>query len=279
MALGEARDLAGDGRGEERGLALLLQGAEDLVQVVGEAHVEHLVGLVQDDGLDLVEAERAAVEVVHGPAGSGDDDVHAAGQAGELRGDGLAAVDGDDAHAEVPAVAVDRLGDLHRELPRGREDERRRPAATAVAGDAAAVDGGAGLAGLVHAAGEVLEDRQGEGGGLAGAGGGLGEQVAAREQGRDRRLLDGRGLLVAETGEGALEPLVEVEGGEAGGHEIGGGSGFRCGLGHLIDCGLGRLRGPLHAVGVHGGSRGIGGGRVGDGCGSLGGLRVLVVHS
>ena len=125
-----------------------LQRAEDLVQVVGEAHVEHLVGLVQDDGLDLVEAERAAIEVVHGPAGGGDDDVHAAGEAGELRGDRLAAVDRDDAHAEVLAVAVDRLRDLHRELPRGGEHERRRAAAAAVAGHAAAIDRGAGLAGL-----------------------------------------------------------------------------------------------------------------------------------
>ena len=39
-------------------------GAEDLLEVVGEAHVEHLVGLVEHDGLDLVEPERAAVEVV-----------------------------------------------------------------------------------------------------------------------------------------------------------------------------------------------------------------------
>ena len=129
--------------------------------------------------------------------------------------------------AEVAAVAVDGLGDLHRELPGGREHERGRAAAAAVAGDAAAVDGEAGRAGLVHAAGQVLEDRQGERGGLAGAGRGLGEQVAAREQGRDRHLLDGRGLLVAEGGDGAQQPLVEVEGGEADGSDSGSGAGSR----------------------------------------------------
>ena len=45
----------------------------------------------------------------------------------------------------------------------------------------------------------------------------LGEQVAALEQRRDRRELDGRGLLVAERRERAQEPRVERERGEAGG--------------------------------------------------------------
>ena len=98
--------------------------------------------------------------------------------------------------------------------------------------------GRAGLAGRVEAAREALEHRQRERRGLAGAGGRLGEQVAAREQGRDRRVLDGRGLLVAEGGERAQETLVEAEGGEArGGHdgrddaEMGVGVGYKR-LGH-----------------------------------------------
>ena len=87
--------------------------------------------------------------------------------------------------------------------------------AVAVARRAAAVDRAAGRAVLVQARGEPLEDRQGERGGLAGAGRRLGEQVAAREQRRDRRGLDGRGLLVAERGERLEQPAVEAEGGEA----------------------------------------------------------------
>ena len=254
VALGEARDLPGDGRGEERGLALLAQGAEDLVQVVGEAHVEHLVGLVEDDRLHLVEAERAAIEVVHRPARRRHDHVHAACQAGQLRGDRLAAVDRDDAHAEVPPVAMDGLGHLHRELPGGCEDQRRRPAATTVTGDPATVDRGAGLAGGVHAAGEVLEDRQREGGRLAGAGGGLRQQVPARQQGRDRDHLDGRGLLVAEAGERAQEPRVEVQGGEPGG---------RAGSG-------GGPAGSADWSGSGGGPGSLGGHGGGGGCGGVG---------
>ena len=215
MALGEAGDRPGDRRGEERGLALLPQRAEDLVEVVGEAHVEHLVGLVEDDGLDLVEAERAAVEVVHRAPGRRDDHVHAAREAVELRGDRLPAVHRHDAHAELAAVPVDGLGHLHRELAGGREHERRRAAAAAVRGTPRPSTGRPASRSCVHAAGEALEDRQGEGGGLAGPGRRLGQQVAALEQRRDRGQLDGRGLLVAERGERAQQPRVEAEGGEA----------------------------------------------------------------
>ena len=38
--------------------------SQDRLEVFGEAHVEHLVGLVEDDGLDRVEAQRAAADVV-----------------------------------------------------------------------------------------------------------------------------------------------------------------------------------------------------------------------
>ena len=53
-------------------------GVEDRLDVVGEAHVEHLVGLVEDDDLDVVERERAAADVIDARPGRGDDDVHAA---------------------------------------------------------------------------------------------------------------------------------------------------------------------------------------------------------
>ena len=191
---GEPRDRPGDGRGEQRRLARLAERPEDLLEVVGEAHVEHLVGLVEDDGVDLVEAERAAVEVVDRAARRRDDDVDAAREPVELGRDRLAAVDRDDPDAELLAVLVDRLGDLHRELARRREHERPSDALPRPSpGDAAAVDRAAGRAVLVEADGEPLEDRQRERGGLAGAGRRLGEQVLARQQRRDRRRWTGVG--------------------------------------------------------------------------------------
>ena len=89
---------------------------QDRLEVLGEAHVEHLVGLVEDDDLDAVEPQAAALEVVDRAAGRRDDDVDAAPQAAQLLADRLAAVDRQDAGAHLAAVLVERLGDLHREL-------------------------------------------------------------------------------------------------------------------------------------------------------------------
>ena len=226
MRLGHAGDGSGDRGGEEGRLAVQRQGGQDLLQVVGEAHVEHLVGLVEDHDLHLVEADRAAVEVVHAAPGRGHHHVHAARQAVELGGDRLAAVHGHHAHAELAAVLVHGLGHLHRELAGWREDQRCRPAGPgALARDAATVRRSAGLAIRVEALGEALEHRKGECRGLAGARGRLGEEVLPLEQGRDRGKLDGGGLLVAERGKRAQEAGVEGEGGEARG--VGGGFGHR----------------------------------------------------
>ena len=69
---------------------------------------------------------------------------------------------------------------------------------------AARVFGGAGP-------GQPIEDRQDEGGGLAGAGAGLADQVAALEQQGDGLALDWRGLLVAECGDGGHQRGLELE--------------------------------------------------------------------
>jgi len=50
-----------------------------------EAHVEHAVGLVEDEHLDAVEARRSGAEVVEQASGRGDDDVDAGAQCAQLR--------------------------------------------------------------------------------------------------------------------------------------------------------------------------------------------------
>ena len=133
-----------------------------------------------------VEVEAAARQVVDGAARGRDDDVHAAPQAAQLLADRLAAVDRQDPGPERAAVAMDRLGDLHRELAGRHEDERPGPAALP--------------AGACRHSGarDPLEERQRERGRLAGPGRRLGEDVPAGEQRRDRLALDRRRLLVAE---------------------------------------------------------------------------------
>jgi hypothetical protein len=71
---------------------------------------------------------------------------------------------------------VERLGDLDGELAGGREDERLR---------------------LERVFFEPLDDGEAVRGGLACAGGGLGDDIAPGEERGDGLLLDGRGCGVA----------------------------------------------------------------------------------
>ena len=54
---------------------------DDLPDVVDEAHVEHAVGFVEHEHLDLVEAHRALLDEIEQAAGRGDQHVDAAAQA------------------------------------------------------------------------------------------------------------------------------------------------------------------------------------------------------
>ena len=100
---------------------------EDRLDVVGEAHVEHLVGLVEHQEAQLRQVEGALVEVVHDPAGRADDDVDAAAQRAQLDAVPLAAVDGEHVHAlDVGGVLLEGLADLQGELAGGREHQRLR---------------------------------------------------------------------------------------------------------------------------------------------------------
>ena len=114
-------------------------------------------------------------------------------QLGLLGADRRAAEDGDDVDALARAVGAQRLGDLDAELAGRRQDERLDLVAPRV---------------------DVLDQRQAEGGGLAGAGLGLADHVAALEQRRDRLLLDRAGLLVADVARAASRRLGQAEVGE-----------------------------------------------------------------
>ena len=179
--LGVAPGLVGVGGGELAGRAL--QGGREeqrlaIVRGLGddpadrrlEAHVEHAVGLVEDEHLDVVERDRVAAEQVLEPAGGGDDDVGAAGGVA-LRAEADAAVDGGDAEAAGAGDRVELVDDLAGELAGRRQDQRREA-----------------VAGL-----DRVDGRDPEGERLARAGRGLDQQVVAVERVADDHLLDGEG--------------------------------------------------------------------------------------
>jgi len=62
-----------NGGREEHRLARPREPLEDLGELRLESHVEHPVGLVEHQHLDVVEARRPLLEVVHQPPGRGDD--------------------------------------------------------------------------------------------------------------------------------------------------------------------------------------------------------------
>ena len=131
--------------------------------------------------------------MVNGPAGGRHHDIHAPAESLELLVDGLAAVDRDHAQPERPAIALECLSHLHGEFPGRDDDERGRRAA----GRSSRHERG--------------EDRERERGGLAGAGGRLGEDIAAREEEGDCLPLDRGRLLVAEVGKGLEEWLADAQ--------------------------------------------------------------------
>ena len=97
----------------------------DALQRMDEAEIEHLVGLVEDEDLDIPQAQRPAVDEVEEAAGRGDEDVDAAASARSclpmVTPPNTTAVE-----AEVAPIGAEAVGDLARELA-GRA-EHQHPA-------------------------------------------------------------------------------------------------------------------------------------------------------
>ncbi len=199
VPLRDRGDSGRHGGREEHGLARGRGRLEDRLQVLGEAHVEHLVGLVQHHDADGVEAQGPSPHVIEGAPGRRHHDLGSSLQGPDLLIHGRSAVEGQDAQADALGVLVDRLRDLHGQLARGHEDES------------------AGATPLLAVFGDPLEHGQGEGRGLAGPGRRLAEHIASGKQHGNGLALDRCRFLVAERGDRAHQGGGEAERGEVGG--------------------------------------------------------------
>lgn len=187
---GDVHDLAGDGRGEHAQVLPVGDLLENMGHVFDKAHVQHPVGLVQHDGLDLLQADGAALHVVHEPAGGGHDDLGAFFQDVDLPVDGLAAVQTSHPDAgQIGAQLAQLILDLHRQLPRGGQDQ---------AGHVRPLRVG------------VLHHGDAKGKRLAGAGGGLGDHVLPVLKAGDGPGLDGGGHGEAFLVQGLQNALGEI---------------------------------------------------------------------
>ena len=178
-ALGYLGYLLGHRGREHEHLALFGHMAQNFVDVIHETHVEHLVGLVEDYGVDIVEVHYAAFNEVYESARSGHYNLHALLEGTDLRVDAGAAVYWEHADvAEVFREVGQVAGYLEAEFARGGNDERLCAVVVAV---------------------DALEHREAESGGLARAGLRQTHHVAVLVQKvRDDHLLDGHRMFEPE---------------------------------------------------------------------------------
>jgi hypothetical protein len=64
VTAGDRVDAWRDRRREQHSLAILGSRLEDRLDIVGEAHVEHLVRLIQHDGPHIMQAKRPTADMV-----------------------------------------------------------------------------------------------------------------------------------------------------------------------------------------------------------------------
>ena len=191
--IGEAGDFRRHGRREEQRLARERHQLADALDVRDEAHVEHPVGFVDDQDLDRVQEQAAALGEIEQASGGRDDDVGAARDLGLLIAERDAADQERKVQLVVDAVFAERLFDLGGELARRLQNEGARHA-------------GASAAALEH-----RQHRQGEGGGLAGAGLGDAQDVAALQGVGNGLFLDRRRRVVARRFDGFEHFLAQAE--------------------------------------------------------------------
>ena len=111
------------GRREHHRLPFRGSRREDLLDIVAETHVQHLISLVEDDGLNAAELQGLAVDVVDDATRSADDDIGPGAQSGELPFVALAAVDGQGFHAPLEERQfVHLFADLDGQFAGGAED-------------------------------------------------------------------------------------------------------------------------------------------------------------
>ena len=131
IAFGQGGDVARDGRREQQGAAFGRCLVQDVLQVLAEAHVQHLVGLIEDGDLQLGQVQIAPINVVLQTAGRSDDDMDAEAEGARFTARIHAADASGDLGAGVGVQPLQFGRDLHGQFPRGRDGQAQGRAAGA----------------------------------------------------------------------------------------------------------------------------------------------------
>ena len=105
-------------------LALLGKHRCDSANRREESHVEHAVGLIEDEDLQSAKIEEVAAEVIFQASRSGDHEPRSRANRGKLFGLGQSAHDQRRGGKLLPAQRVVLIHNLHGEFARGNEHER-----------------------------------------------------------------------------------------------------------------------------------------------------------
>ena len=141
VALHESVDRAVEGRGEQQRLVRAVNASQHPLDLGHEAHVGHPVGLVQDEDVEVLHGELAAVAKVDESARGRDDDLAALAELADLPLDVGAAVDrGDRGRALAPAARAPRRP-ARASSRVGKQDQPGRPCGWPGALDAVARGG------------------------------------------------------------------------------------------------------------------------------------------
>ena len=109
---------------KEHSLAICRQGVNDFLDVPDKAHIEHSVGLVENEDFDVPQVDGSSIHMVKKSSWCSNNDVNASMKSSKLPIDVYAAVNGKCSNVEETAIASYRLFNLHRQLSRRREDKR-----------------------------------------------------------------------------------------------------------------------------------------------------------
>ena len=144
-----------------------------------KAHVQHPVGLIQNEDLQILQPDEALLIQAHQTAWRGHQNIHTAAQGFHLRVLPHSAENDGVAQGQVCSVGGETLADLDGQLPGGCEDQGAEP--------------------VVRRPGRAqpLEDGGGKGTGLSSACLGAAQYVPSRQGRGDGLLLNGGGGLIA----------------------------------------------------------------------------------
>ena len=186
QAVGQLLDLPRHGGREQQRLLLPRQTGKHPLHIMYKAHVQHAVGFVQYEYLNIFQVDIALSDEIVQAAGRGCQDIYALFQPGHLGILVHAAENNAVCKAHMAAVSRKAFVDLQRKLAGRRENERSDGTPARRCGRSR----------------QTLQNGHGERGGLAGSGLGAAQQVPPGQYGRNGFLLNGRRFFVARLGGG-----------------------------------------------------------------------------